>query len=226
MATNYTYDTVTASNGVTLRYIKTSPNNVKPVYLDPAKYITASGYYGVNGGYFDTTTNTLLCIAVTDGEVINTTTNEGYSNNYSGIDRGTLVWDADSGEYSVQVVTNKSKLDVSSDNYWAQGGISMSLGDDAGWYAQATSENIQNATGSAYRTGVVYNTGLNIWFVVSTGTCTASAFRTAIKDVIGSGTLVDGIFLDGGSSTGLSCAGGSQNSSRAVPQMLALIETD
>lgn len=62
MATNYNYDTVT-SNDIKLHFIKTSPKNVRPTFLD-LEYISNTNYYSVNGGYFDTGTTNILRIAV------------------------------------------------------------------------------------------------------------------------------------------------------------------
>lgn len=58
-----------------------------------------------------------------------------------------------------------------------------------------------NMSGKAYRTAMVYGSGLNLWLIVTNAACTAGQFRYAIKEKIGSGTLVDGIFLDGSGSS-------------------------
>ncbi|MCY9771206.1 hypothetical protein M5X06_31010, partial [Paenibacillus alvei] len=120
--------------------------------------------------------------------------------------RGTLVWDAVARRYSVQVVKSADELKVSDrSRYWAQGGISMSLQDDGGWQQRAQVQNMPNMPGKVYRTGLVYGSGLSLWLVVTNTACTASEFRSAIKQKIGSGTLVEGIFLDGSGSSQMSC---------------------
>ncbi|WP_278738691.1 phosphodiester glycosidase family protein [Paenibacillus macerans] len=70
---------------------------------------------------------------------------------------------------------------------------------------QADKENMQNRTGNAFRTGLVYNNTNNIWLIVTDVKCTAAEFRTAIKEKVGSGTLVNGIFLDGSGSSQMKC---------------------
>ncbi|MCY9771271.1 hypothetical protein M5X06_31345, partial [Paenibacillus alvei] len=120
--------------------------------------------------------------------------------------RGTLVWDAAARRYSVQVVRSADELKVSDrSRYWAQGGVSMSLQNESGWERIARQQNMPNMSGKVYRTGLVYGSGLSMWLVVTNTACTAEQFRTAIKQKIGSGTLTDGIFLDGSGSSQMSC---------------------
>ncbi|WP_163858126.1 hypothetical protein [Paenibacillus elgii] len=202
-AANYTYSKVTASNGVVLHAMKASPNDIKLKAI--SSNLKNQSSYGINGGFFGSG-GTLLSIAVNNhvpagggsiGELYKGAVNVGYA-------RGTLVWDAKASKYSVQVVKWASELNVSNtSNYWAQGGISMRLSSDSTWKSQATAENIPggvNGTASG-RSALVYNSGGNIWLVVTNTTCTPEQFRTAIKEKIGSGTLVDGIFLDGSGSS-------------------------
>jgi exopolysaccharide biosynthesis protein len=100
----------------------------------------------------------------------------------------------------------------------------MGLQNESGWYDQASAEGMPNIDGKTTRTALVYNSGLNIWLVVTETLCTAEAFRHAIKDQIGSGTIVDGIFLDGGGSSQMRCAEtGINGDGRTVRQMIALI---
>ncbi|MCY7487260.1 hypothetical protein MC059_23180, partial [Paenibacillus alvei] len=119
----------------------------------------------------------------------------------------TLVWDAAARRYSIQVVRSADQLKVSDrSRYWAQGGISMSLNNDASWERIARQQNMPTMTGKVFRTALVYGSGLSMWLVVTNTACTAEQFRTAIKEKVGSGTLVDGIFLDGSGSSQL-CSG-------------------
>jgi len=203
MTTNYWYGKVTATNKVVLHYIKTSPKNIKLNVLN--KNVTSGTDYGINAGFFYG--KDLLSIAVMDDVPVNGKRG-GYGSGWENAKypRGTLVWDGKQSKYSVQVVNNAGELTVSDrNNYWAQGGISMNLKDDTHWKAQAQKENMPNMTGKVYRTGLVYNTGLNIWLIVTQTPCTAEEFRKAIKEKIGSGTLVDGIFLDGSGSSQMKC---------------------
>ncbi|WP_342420336.1 phosphodiester glycosidase family protein [Paenibacillus sp. FSL E2-0178] len=219
----YTYASYTASNGVVLNTIKTSPNNIYIKYIG-AVPVTGQSTTGVNGGYFDPDTGNLLQIAVNNDVAVNGSGYGGGSANLGSVPRGTLVWDTTESQFSVQVKQTKDQLAVVKRTaYWAQGGISMSLNSDSTWAAQADSENMQNRTGSTERTGLVYNNTNNIWLVVTLTKCTAAAFRTAIKEKVGSGTLVNGIFLDGGSSTQIKSAEKTDGaSSRPVYQMVAL----
>jgi len=219
----YTYGSVNASNGVRIKFIKTSPNNttLQTIY----KNVTNTNYYGVTGGFFYGTD--ILSIAVVNDEPV-----KGNPGDYGSgwfnekYDRGTLIWDPVTRAYSIQVIHSSSDIIVrDKKQYWAQGGISMSLQDNSNWYNQAAIvEHMPNPDGKAYRTGLVYNTGLNIWYIITPTKCTAGKFRKAIKEKIGSGTLVDGIFLDGGGSSQMQCKGYSfGGDGRALLQMVRLI---
>lgn len=214
---NYTYGNV--STGTLLHFIKTSPNNI--TLKEIAKNVTNTSEYGINGGFFYGKDQ--LSIAVNNGVPVRGVVG-GYGSGWFNekFSRGTLVWDKTRGKYSVQVVSSASDLDVS-DQYWAQGGISMSLQDDANWNAIANQQGMPNMTGKTSRTALVWNTGFNLWLIVTETLCTAEQFRLAIKKNIGSGTLVDGIFLDGSGSSQMKCAEKSINGDgRSVVQMVAL----
>ncbi|MDU7472562.1 MAG: phosphodiester glycosidase family protein [Paenibacillus macerans] len=221
---NYTYAAYTASNGVKLHTIKTSPNNIWINYIG-ASNVPSQSYYGVNGGYFDPDTGNLLQIALNNDKPVNGTKND-YGSGYENVKvaRGTLVWDATESQFSVQIVKSAADLHViKRTRYWAQGGISMSLNSDSTWASQADKENMQNRTGNAFRTGLVYNNTNNIWLIVTDVKCTAAEFRTAIKEKVGSGTLVNGIFLDGSGSSQMKCKEKKvYGDEREVYQMVAL----
>ncbi|MBV6716897.1 phosphodiester glycosidase family protein [Paenibacillus chitinolyticus] len=210
----YTFSTVTASNGVKLYSIKTSPKNITIKSIG-ASSVVGQTAYGVNGGYFYD--GTLLQIAVNNNIPVapNGSENAKYA-------RGTLVWDDKNGEFSVQVVRKTDEILVANkSNYWAQGGISMMLkSSESAWKTQAAAENIQNPDGAANRTALVYNNTNNIWLIVTDSKPTTAAFRTAIKEKIGSGTLVDGIFLDGSGSSQYKAAEGSYGGSDATPRLV------
>lgn len=195
-----------ATNGVVLHTLKCSPNDVQ---LRPCRTnVYSQPLAAVNGGFFDFSSGALLSITVQNDKPVKGSRG-GYGSGWHNAKyaRGTLVWDAVARRYSIQVVKSADELQVSDrSRYWAQGGISMSLQDDAHWQQIARPQNMPNMAGKVYRTGLVYGSGLSLWMVVTNSPCTAESFRTAIKQKIGSGTLVDGVFLDGSGSSQMSCS--------------------
>lgn len=209
------------NGGIVLNVIKGSPNNITLKKIN--KNVVSSGEFGINGGFFYG--SDLLSIAVNNDVPVNGPQGaygSGWFNH--AYERGTLVWDATKRAYSVQVVGSAGEIAVASrDNYWAQGGISMSLQDDAHWVAIAQAQNMPNMAGATQRVGLVWNTGMNIWLVLSETACSAQQFRLAIKAQLGSGTIVDGIFLDGGGSAQMNCTENKfSGDGRSVVQMIAL----
>lgn len=221
----YTYSKVTATNGVVLHSMKTSPNSVYMRHLSGGSAIANQSIDGINGCFFDPASGALLTIAVNNDNPVGGS-KSSYGAGYENVKyaRGTLVWDSREGEFSVQVVSSAANLAVLSRNqYWAQGGISMGLNNDSGWVTQADKENMPNRTGNAERAGLVYNNTNNIWLVVTNTKCTAAQFRTAIKEKVGSGTLVNGIFLDGSGSAQMRAGDVTvKGDSRKVYSMVAL----
>lgn len=229
-ATTYTYGKVAASNGVVLHYMKGSPNDITLRKI--SSNLKGQSNYGINGGFFNFSDGGLLSIAVNNDVPVG---GGSLTDNYKGAhntkyDRGTLVWDKSAKKYSVQVVRWASNLAVTDrKNYWAQGGVSMGLNDEANWKTQASNEGIPGGISgsSSGRAGVVYNSGGNIWLVVTNSTCTPEQFRTAIKEKIGSNTLVNGIFLDGSGSSQMRALDSSgtlvnvTGDSRTVYQMIS-----
>ena len=197
------YAKCTASSGIVLHTLKCSPNDV--VLRTSRTSVCNQKMTAVNGGFFDFASGALLSIAVqNDVPMKGKCGDYGSGWHNAKYARGTLVWDAAARRYSVQVVKSADELKVSDrSRYWAQGGISMSLQNESGWERIARLQNMPNMSGKVYRTGLVYGSGLSLWMVVTNTPCTASEFRTAIKQKIGSGTLTDGIFLDGSGSSQL-----------------------
>jgi Phosphodiester glycosidase len=202
------YAKCTASNGVVLHTLKCSPNDVQ--LRSCRTSLCNMQMTAVNGGFFDFASGALLSIAVQNDKPVKGSRG-GYGSGWHNAKyaRGTLVWDAAARRYSVQVVKSADELKVSDrSRYWAQGGISMSLQDEGDWQKIARQQNMPTMSGKVFRTALVYGSGLSLWLVVTNTACTAEQFRTAIKQKIGSGTLVDGVFLDG--------SGSSQMQSSAV----------
>jgi hypothetical protein len=71
--------------------------------------------------------------------------------------KGTFVYDGAADSLSVQVVAGANDISVTNrNNYWAQGGVSMSLNDDANWKSIAQSQELPNMNGSTKRAGLCY----------------------------------------------------------------------
>lgn len=199
--TGYAYSRSLAANGVELHALKTSPYNIE--LKSVATNIASTDEYGINGGFFYN--GDLLSLAMQNDRPAKDGKQE-YGTGRINVKyaRGTLVWDGVARAYSIQVVQAASELQVSDrQQYWAQGGISMNLRRDDLWAAQIAAEHMPAPDETRLRTGIVYNAAGNVWLVVTPTRCTAEQFRAAIRETIGSGTLVDGIFLDGDGSSQL-----------------------
>lgn len=222
MANSYSYGTL-SNNGILMRYIKTTPNNLAPTYINPTKPLGSTGYYGINGWYFNLTMK-IISIAVVNDVPVSGVAGDiegGWANQE--FDRGTLVYDGATGKFSVQIVRRASSLRITNrSNYWAQGGISMGLDLDAGvWEDDARGQNL-SLTEKDRRSALVYNkNSSSIWLIVTTDRCTPSVFRSAILNGFGLGTMENGIFLDGGSSTSMRCKEFTLNANN-LPEMVRL----
>ncbi|MFD0672145.1 hypothetical protein [Cohnella sp. GCM10027633] len=221
-STNYDYDSFVSNEGVSLHILRTLPDHIRLNKID--NNVTASGVVGVNGGFF--WEKQLLSVAVEDGVPVGGqpgARGSGWFNaKYA---RGTLVYDRTSGNLSVQVVSDASELVLSDDSrYWAQGGISLSLRDDAGWREQAELEAIPVPDEYRLRSGMAYDDG-EVYLIVTDTRCTAEQFRDAIREYGNAEPrrLIDGIFLDGdGSSQLLSREAKLAGDGRPVLQMIGV----
>lgn len=220
---DYIYGMVQASNGMELHYLRTRPSNIRPEYID--ENVTLTPYYGINGGFFYG--KDLLSIAVVnDIPVYRTVGAYGGGGANVKYGRGTLVWDGVTGELSVQVARQASELAASDrSRYWAQGGISMSLGNGHDWEKQAAAENAPFADEDRLRSAAVFDLEGNVYLIVSRNPGSLSAFREAILERIGNFRLKDGIFLDGdGSSQLRSRQMELPGDGRSVAQMLRILQ--
>ncbi len=156
--------------------------------------------YGINGGFFYG--NDLLSIAVTNDKPVNGERGaygSGWFNaKYA---RGTLVWDGAKHKFSVQVVSSAEEIQVADrGRYWAQGGVSLSLSDEAAWKSLSDEQHLPFADELRMRSALVYNDEGRLWLIVSPTLVTAADFRSALlESVPGSGR--EGIFLDGDGSS-------------------------
>lgn len=221
-STNYEYESFLADNQITLQVIKTSPQYIRLRRID--NNVTAAGIVGVNGGFF--WEKQLLSIAVHDDVPVSgepAARGSGWFNaKYA---RGTLVYDGQTQSYSVQVVSDASQLNVTDrSNYWAQGGISLNLQDDAGWRKQADTEAMPAPDDHRLRSAMAYAED-GVYLIVTNIGCTAEQFRTAIQ-LYGKtlpNRLIDGIFLDGdGSSQLLAREARLPGDGRPVVQMISV----
>jgi hypothetical protein len=223
---HYSFEHSTAANGVELYTIRTTPDNVRLQAIE--SNVTATRYFGVNGGFF--WQGALLSIAVENDRPIKGEPGDYGSGWYNtGVDanlkRGTLVWDEAARRFSVQVVTHAGELHVTDRlHYWAQGGVSMGLGDENGWEREMIAEQMPAYDEDHSRTALAYDRDNRLYMIVTPTPCTIEQFRTAIRERIGGGRLVDGIFLDGDGSSQLQAEhvrlAGDR---REVYQMIALI---
>ncbi|GAA4877642.1 hypothetical protein GCM10023310_67040 [Paenibacillus vulneris] len=218
---HYTYQETVASNGVKLYSIQTVPDNIvlKPITSN----VSVTPDFGINGGFF--WNGDLLSIAVINDQPLKGEQDD-YGSGWYNIDypKGTLIWDEITRQFSVQVVQDAHQIKVTDrQHYWAQGGVSMSLGHDDQWVHQALAEDMPAFDEPRLRSGAVYDDRQNLWLIVTDKPCTVEQFRTAIVEKIGKHRLVDGIFLDGDGSSQMNTAQKVlKGDSREVYQMLAL----
>ncbi|MDK8179761.1 hypothetical protein [Paenibacillus sp. UMB4589-SE434] len=210
-ASSYTYAKQTANNKTVLHVISTDPSNIQFKLLNEKSTLEKSGYYGINGGFFNMGRNdgTLHIAVMNDKTVTGKGQWESNSGGYNAINKsknkeaGTIVWDGKKNELSLQLVHGMGDIKVSErKNYWAQGGISMSLDDDKNWVAIADAQGLAGRILERERTAMLFK-GKTVYLIVTNNKITASVFRDAIKEKYGD--KVKAIFLDGSYSSQLKC---------------------
>lgn len=217
----YTYAGTTASNGVRLHYMRTTPDRIElqAVAANVAETIS----YGINGGFFYE--GDILSIAVQNHRPVKGEPGQ-YGSGWFNVKyaRGTLVWDAAANRLSVQAVRSADELLVTDQaNYWAQGGVSMNLQDEASWTGEAAAQALPLADSLHMRSGMIYDEAGSLYLIVSPTPCTAEQFRTAILERIAPDLGKEGIFLDGdGSSQMRSAEISLPGDLREVYQMIAV----
>ncbi|MCM3625843.1 hypothetical protein M3194_00515 [Paenibacillus glycanilyticus] len=221
--TAYVYEELEAANGMKLHVLQTSPSNITLASIQ--NNVALSPHYGINGGFFYE--KALLSIAVVDGMPVNGALEAyGAGEENAKYARGTLVWDGVSGKLSVQVVREASELKVMDPaRFWAQGGISMGIGQDQNWLTQIGTEQAPLPDANRLRSAAVYDLNGKLYLIVSSTKGTLQEFRDAIIEKVGDGRLEDGIFLDGdGSSQLRSAEKVLTGDNRPVVQMMALVK--
>ena len=223
----YRYDKRTAINGIELHTIQTTPESIRLQAI--AANVTATPYYGINGGFF--WKGSLLSIAVVNDRPLKGEPGDYGSGWYNtGVDghlrRGTLVWDEIAKTFSVQVAWRADDL-VATDkrHYWAQGGVSMSLGNEAMREPIMIAEQMPAYDEARMRSGLVYDRDNRLYLIVTPTRCTVEQFRSAILTELGDRHLVDGVFLDGDGSSQLRTKRASlAGDHRQVYQMLSIVQ--
>lgn len=212
MAVATKYESFAASNGITIYLIQTDASKINIVNLTTSanpmgQKVSESGYYGINGSFFNTTTGVIENIAFQDGEAQGGFKGGG-ENNQNG---DSLIYYKNKSVYYANGVKSSSSNKVPKvANSWAQGGFGLYLG-FSGWNELFEAENPStDITGTpSFRTGMVCNTSTNaIYLVMCRIQVSVKDFRQAIMDKCG---INDGngnpnnpywraIMLDGGRS--------------------------
>ncbi|REE69619.1 uncharacterized protein DUF2233 [Paenibacillus taihuensis] len=203
-AHEYQYLEEEAANGFKLHVLQTEPSNISLEVV--RQNLALSDYYGVNGGFFYDMS--LLSMGIVNGQPVGGAKGQyGTGDENTKYARGTLVWDGASNQLSVQIVSKSAELKVKDPlRFWAQGGISMSLGQDAMWQEQAIRENAPLMDDAHLRSAAVYDRQGKLYLIVSSTKGTLADFRAAILEQLGNLDLVDGIFLDGDGSSQMQAA--------------------
>ncbi|MFD1176781.1 hypothetical protein ACFQ3W_10785 [Paenibacillus puldeungensis] len=201
---NYSFREEVATNQVKLYSLIVRPENIRLQAAD--RPLGEYRLYGINGGFFYQ--EAILSIAVNNDIPVSGkpgTYGSGWFNaKYA---RGTLVWDAAVHRFSVQVVSSASELTVTDRrSYFAQGGVSMNLQNDAGWRAAVEAEHLPSPDEARLRSGLVFDDTGRLHLIVTPTRCTAEEFRSAIKKAAAPGSVMDGIFLDGDGSAQMNAA--------------------
>lgn len=217
----YTYYKSIASSGLEIHALAVNPERIELRAAD--RPLRGYRVYGINGGFFYQ--DAVLSIAVNGDEPVKGQAGEYGSGWFNAkYARGTLVWDEAADKFSVQVVSSADELQVQDrSRYFAQGGVSMNLGDENAWEEAVLREHLPNPDERRLRSGLVYDdTGL-LWLIVTPDRCTAAEFRTAILEGIAPGSAKEGIFLDGDGSAQLKSAEASlYGDSRDLQQIIAI----
>ncbi|MFC0215329.1 phosphodiester glycosidase family protein [Paenibacillus chartarius] len=218
-----TYVKVVSSGGIAMNVIRSTPDRIELKKI--ATNVTETGMNGINGGFFYN--GDLISIAVRGDQPLKGAPGD-YGSGWYNVDtkKGTLVWDEAARKLSVQSVLSADEIVVASrSRYWAQGGVSMTLQDDGQWERIALEELMPAFDQKRLRSAVAYDRDQNLWLIVSDTPCTVPEFRAAIKEKVGRGRLVDGIFLDGDGSSQMKYGPVLvKGDSRPVYQMLAVKE--
>ena len=205
-----------------------------------AKSVNQTGKTGINGAFFVRTPdpinhptqykNMVLNIAYYHGKCLNTGVNpdDAHTNDQG---HGVVGWDGTFARYH-EDITDADELNfVTKSNSWAQGGVALWLGTKY-WkdkFIDQIGESLLKS--SALRTAMICDLGTsnNVYLIITASATTVEKFRAAIEDLFDinddSGLASEdfqGIMLDGGGSTQMSCANFEYTSTRPIPEIVAL----
>ena len=244
MAANYTYKTHTYG-GVKLHIIETKASNIKLVNTaqdGSANTLASSNNYGINGAFFvmsgndEQHRNMVLNIAYYNGVCMKTggiNKGDAFKND---IGRGVVGWDGTHVRYheNIKSADAKALSYIDGKNTWAQGGVALWLGTKH-WKDKFIEQNagqyVDKDANPALRTAMICDLGTSnkVYLIITTNATTVEKFRAAIEDLFDinddSGLISEdfqGIMLDGGGSTQMSCANFEYTSTRPIPEIVAL----
>ncbi len=217
----YKYYKAVADGGMEIHALAVKPERIELRAAD--RPLREYRVYGINGGFFYQ--NSILSIAVNGDVPVKGQAGEYGSGWFNAkYPRGTLVWDEAAGKFSVQIASSADELQVQDrSRYFAQGGVSMNLGNDDAWAEAILREYLPNPDERRLRSSLVYDESGLLWLIATPNRCTAAEFRDAIQEVIAPDSFKEGIFLDGDGSSQLKAAEISlYGDSRDLQQIIAI----
>lgn len=215
--TTHTYYKTVTSNGFTLHIIETNASNIRLINLQKGSTLANSGYYGINGGFFnrrisggvDLDANDFTChnIALNNGVEIGP--NGTGATNGDSTGHAVIAYYNNQIHYCAECMSKEDlKATLGGEAVWAQGGGALKLG-DSNWTRRDLCFGDDALVNSRGRTAIVANKSTKkIYLIVAQESTNKSIenFRTAIQQHFGitsSNTDYVGIQLDGGGSSAL-----------------------
>ncbi|RAU95532.1 hypothetical protein [Paenibacillus sp. YN15] len=200
----YSSKTVTVNGkSITLHVISAPAANVTLKTIN-SKVPDQSNYWGINGSFY-AGNGDLLSISVVNDYPLKPSFSYGgrynVGDNSNSLDKGNIVFDGAENNVNHQITDRYTDITVvKRGNYWAQGGISMSLNNDANWQAIMQAQQLPSPDWSTQRTALAYTNHPSpvVYGIVATTGCLPGEFRAAIKAGY---SFEDAIFLDSGPSS-------------------------
>ena len=235
MATTYLTNTY---EDVSLHIIKTAASNIQLINQlnTTRKSMQNSGYYGINGGFFNPTgDNRTLNIALNNGQCVGPYLNNfmnGYGNS---VGTGAIIWNG--SRLSVATNVKYAEAYENAQTVWMQGGIAFWLGIND-WADRFLA---QDGVDSGYLTGYTKRTAMvadmnrsEVHLIVTEDLVNAASFRDAIQSYLGihdgaqANNSYQALSLDGGGSSQMRARTSSGNivnvtgDSRQLSQIITL----